>query len=168
MEAIPTKQLIRLIPLIQEQSHRLRQSAIQDLTDLAQANEAPTVLALAFALGTILSFVPVPLLDSLLLLFILSHFKQVNRPALLAARVVWNDLVVVPLYVPGYRLGTNVLASLPFGSAADATPLAAFAIGCLALAVAAAVLSAFTMFGVFWTVSQIRRAPAPGCTNASR
>ena len=53
-------------------------------------------IVIAVALGTILGFMPAPFLDSLLVGVIFARFRQINRSALLAARIVWNDLIVVP------------------------------------------------------------------------
>ena len=161
------KQLTRISSLFRELTDKLHQKAVQELRDLAVANEAPAVLARAFALGTMLSFVPVPILDTLLVLFILSRYKHVNRPALLAARVLWNDLVVLPLYVPAVHLGRYVVASLPISDNAHAGTLVAFAIGCFAMAVAAAALSAIGMMAALWSFSYLKRPSTFDCKTVS-
>ena len=91
------------------ESRNLFQKEIQDLQN--PANSA-WKLAAAFALGTLLSFIPLPMLDSMLVGMVLIRFKQVNRGALLMARLLWNDLVVFPLYGPGYRLGSMIMVPL--------------------------------------------------------
>ena len=48
----------------------------------------------------------------MLVAVILARFKQVNRAPLFMARLLWNDLVVLPFYGPGYRIGAALIAPL--------------------------------------------------------
>jgi uncharacterized protein (DUF2062 family) len=129
--------------------HSGRSALKQLLTDFRQlghAQQSPGLLAAAFALGTLLSFIPAPFLDTLLVGLIVTRFPQVNRPALLSARFIWNDLIVVPLYAPGFRLGMALLthAHTPAG-----LEVLAFLLGALLLGVAATLLSAWLVFCLF-------------------
>lgn len=76
------------------------------------ATESPSKLALAFAVGTVTAFLPLIVIDTFLTLFILARFRQLNKVAVFGARAVWNDFVVVPLYVPGFKLGQFLLEGL--------------------------------------------------------
>lgn len=73
------------------------------------ATESPSKLALAFAVGTLTAFLPLIIVDTFLTLFILARFRQLNKVAVFGARAIWNDFVVVPLYVPGFKLGQFLL-----------------------------------------------------------
>ena len=77
--------------------------------EFIQATESPARLALAFAVGTLTAFLPLIIIDTFLTLFILARFRQLNKVAVFGARAVWNDFVVVPLYVPGFKLGHFLL-----------------------------------------------------------
>jgi uncharacterized protein (DUF2062 family) len=112
----------------------------QELKELRNPTHSAGGLAAAFALGTLLSFIPVPLLDSMLVGMVLARFKQVNRAALLMARLIWNDLLVFPLYGPGYRLGSAVLAPVMAadgdlaGMGTVVAPLLSFTVGSIIIA----------------------------------
>lgn len=80
--------------------------------ELLQATDSPLGLAAAFALGTLTSFLPVPILDSLLAAGLAVKFARLNKAAIFLARMVWNDLLVVPLYAPGLKLGQWVLTAV--------------------------------------------------------
>ncbi len=137
---------------------KLMRSMVSDLKSIIQPSQPTAPLAQAFALGTLLSFIPAPILDSVLVAVILTRFKQVNRPALLAARVIWNDLVVVTLYMPGYRLGMKMLEAITFDNSALWTRIFAFALGVLTFAMAAAAISALVMFVVFSMLRVLQQA----------
>ena len=99
---------------------RARRLFRQELQELQNPVHSARNLAAAFALGTLLSFIPIPVLDSMLVGLVLVRFKQVNRAPLFMARLLWNDLLVFPLYGPGYRLGSALL--VPLMSAGPDTP----------------------------------------------
>ncbi len=80
--------------------------------ELLKAIDSPLGLATAFALGTLTSFFPVPVLDSLLAVVLAAKFARLNKTAIFMARVVWNDLLVIPLYAPGLKVGQWVLTAV--------------------------------------------------------
>ena len=80
--------------------------------EFLQAADSPPALAAAFALGTLTSFFPVPILDSLLAVGLTVRFERLNKSAIFMARLVWNDLLVVPLYAPGFRVGQYVVTAV--------------------------------------------------------
>lgn len=134
---------------------------------------SPNQYALSFAIGTLISFIPLPVIDTLLASFILLKSKQINKLAFLAARVVWNDLIVYPLYVPSFKLGSSAVTSLggiptSFFMETDLIVwIASFSMGMIILAVLATAASyglAITAFTVFWPiVKNIKiKLPTPG------
>lgn len=80
--------------------------------ELIQTNASPQSIALAFAVGTFISLLPIPGIDLVLVTLLASLFKQLNRTGLLAALAVWNAFVVAPIYVLSHKVG----ASLPIFS----------------------------------------------------
>lgn len=138
-----------------------------DLKTILQPGQAPLPLILAVALGTMLSFVPAPFLDSLLVGIILARYRQINRPLVLAARMVWNDLIVVPLYVPGFRLGMRFLQILAVDNGTPQVRIAGFALGVVALASAATIASVLSMFCLLLLLRQWQRKGADVVENCS-
>ncbi len=133
---------------------------LHDLRALLSPGQPPAPLVAAAILGTLLSFIPAPFVDTLLVGLIFTRFKKVNRSALLAARFLWNDLVVLPLYVPGFRFGMSLLEPRVANSSAPPTQVAAFLLGLFALTLAAACISAVMMFSFvtflqYWHGSKI-------------
>lgn len=135
----------------------INQYVVTDCKNLFQAGQAPGPYVIAASLGTILSFIPAPLLDTLLVGIIFARFRQVNRPVLLAARIIWNDLIVFPLYFPGFRFGLQLLEPYSANYTSFTIKVMAFSIGLLGLTAAATFLSASIMF-VLVTVLQRRRS----------
>ena len=129
-----------LLPALRTVIIRAREQFWQDLQELRCAVHPAGSLAFSFAVGTLLSFIPVPLLDTILVGLVLARFKGLNRAPVFMARLIWNDLLVFPLYGPGYKLGTAlvlpVLGSDPElpGLGIKAAPLLSFTTGLVVLA----------------------------------
>lgn len=101
---------LQCIPLLaRKASATVRCQLRREILELRSPAASPARLATAFAIGTLLSFIPLPVLDSLLVSLVLVRFRQVNKATLLAARLVWNDLVILSLAPTGYRLGVSML-----------------------------------------------------------
>lgn len=105
-----TGMTLQCIPLLaRKASATVRCQLWREILELRSPAASPARLATAFAIGTLLSFIPLPVLDSLLVSLVLVRFRQVNKATLLAARLVWNDLVILSLAPTGYRLGVSML-----------------------------------------------------------
>ena len=107
----------------------LRQRAQGELRALSDPEQTAVALALAFATGTLLGFLPVPFLDSLLLALLLTRARRLNRPALLAGKMIWNELLVLPLYQPALRLGGLLLGAARTELTGPAAHALAFVLG---------------------------------------
>ncbi|MFN2304588.1 MAG: hypothetical protein ACK2TV_12740, partial [Anaerolineales bacterium] len=114
----------------------------------------------AVALGTILSFIPAPILDTLFVGIIFARFRQVNRSALLLARVVWNDLIVVPLYVPSFRFGMRLLEPYTVNEPSFVIKALGFSLGLTILTAAAAILSMVVTFGLIKIFQKWQMTPS--------
>jgi uncharacterized protein (DUF2062 family) len=147
----------RILGLLRVMVAGIAASTRKDLENLVQPDQARLPLALAVGMGTLISFIPAPLLDTILVGVILTRFRQVNRPAIIAARMVWNDLVVMPLYLPGYRLGARVIGPAATERPEIATEIAAFLIGTIVLAVAATAASILLTAAIFALLDSRRK-----------
>lgn len=134
--------------LINKTSHiRLKAGAYLQAqkAEFTHAADSPLDLAAAFALGTLTSFLPVPILDSLLAVGLALKFARLNKAAIFLARAVWNDLLVFPLYAPGLKVGRWVLSAVfdptrpLLVTHTQLTLLASFLLGVIILASCAAV-----------------------------
>jgi hypothetical protein len=129
-------------------SNALNQYILSDFKVLIQPDQAFVPLIVAVALGTILSFIPAPILDTLFVGIIFARFRQVNRSALLLARVVWNDLIVVPLYVPSFRFGMRLLEPYTVNEPSFAIKVVGFSLGLTMLTAAATIISTTVTLGL--------------------
>lgn len=134
----------------------IRRHVLHDLKVMLQPDQAPASLVTAVALGTMLSFIPVPVLDTLLVGVIIARYRRVNRSALLIARFFWNDFVVVPLYVTVFRLGMRLLDPFFANNTTITVRVFAFSLGLLIVASAATVASSAVVF-CFVTVLRQRQ-----------
>jgi uncharacterized protein len=68
----------------------------------------PHNIALGFALGTFIALLPTFGLGALIGLFLLLIFENINKISLLSAFVVWNPLILAPIYYLSYKLGVLI------------------------------------------------------------
>ncbi len=87
---------------IQEKTH-------QTLLTTATSNQ----IAGSFALGTALAILPTPGLSMLFGLFFSFIFKKIHTLSLALAFIVWNPLIIAPLYVLSYQIGDLLFATKP-------------------------------------------------------
>lgn len=76
--------------------------------ELTQLDASAQNIALAFAVGTFISVLPIPGIDLVLVTLLAALFKQLNRTAMIAALAVWNTFVVAPIYVLSHKVGTSI------------------------------------------------------------
>ncbi|HRU67279.1 MAG TPA: DUF2062 domain-containing protein [Bacteroidia bacterium] len=74
------------------------------LVKIIRQNASPHRLALSFAIGTFIAILPLFGFGIILGLIVVMVFKQLNKPALMSAFVVWNPLIVVPLMAISYHI----------------------------------------------------------------
>lgn len=85
------------------------------LKQLVKIETSPHLIALGFAIGTFIAIIPSFGIDIPLAIFISLIFPKINKVTLFASFMVWNPLIVIPLYGLGYKIGYLV-----FG---DVTPI---------------------------------------------
>lgn len=85
------------------------------VTQLLRQPGTPHEVAWAFALGTFISLLPTPGLNTVLVMGLAARWKQIHRPAIFTSLGVWNVFVASPLYAAGIKAGQWMLqaASIP-------------------------------------------------------
>ena len=138
----------------------LNQYVLSDFKVLLRPDQPSGPLIVAVALGTILSFLPAPVLDTLVVGVIFARFRRVNRSALLLARMVWNDLIVLPLYVPGFRFGMRLVDPYTVNEPSFVIKALGFSLGLTILPAAAAILSMVVTFGLIKIFQKWQMTPS--------
>lgn len=70
------------------------------------------VLATAFSVGTLVSMVPIPVLDMMLAALVMRLLHRLPRGPIFAAMAVWNNMVMAPLYATSPRLGGGLISTV--------------------------------------------------------
>jgi uncharacterized protein (DUF2062 family) len=76
-------------------------------------NTSPHEIAIGFAVGSFIVILPSLFLDVPILILLTFLFPKINKLAALSALVVWNPLVLWPLYGVGYFTGAVFFPNLP-------------------------------------------------------
>jgi hypothetical protein len=94
------------------QATRLREETVSTWRELLEAEASAGTLATAFATGTLVSTIPVPLVDMAVAAYVARRFSSLPRAPFLAGMMVANNLVMAPLYASTPRVGGAVLGWL--------------------------------------------------------
>lgn len=81
--------------------------------EVIKIKKSPHSIALGFALGTFIAILPTFGLGLIIGLIIVLIFKKVNKLSLIAAFILWNPFVVIPIYLFSYRIGDALMSALP-------------------------------------------------------
>jgi hypothetical protein len=109
MKSIKTVQLKQFVT---KQIDRARNEARTYWREMVEA-EAPTVvMALAMAIGTLVSTIPVPLVDMALATYIMRRFSTIPRAPFFVGMAVANNLIMAPLYASTPKVGGAALGWL--------------------------------------------------------
>ena len=93
---------------------RIRREARGHLREMADSDLPAGTLAAAFAAGTLISTIPIPLVDMALAAFVMRRYARMPRAPFFTGMALTNNLVMAPLYASTPRVGgyaLNVLAS---------------------------------------------------------
>ena len=99
----------RLRQILVKHVCRMRREAASTWRELIVAEEPATTLATAFATGTLVSTIPVPLMDMALAAYVTRRFSSLPRAPFLAGMAVANNLVMAPLYASTPKVGGAML-----------------------------------------------------------
>ncbi len=79
--------------------------------EMVSAEAPAVVLATAFAVGTLLSMVPVPVLDMMLAALVMRVLHRLPRGPIVAAMALWNSFVMAPVYATSPKVGGLLIAT---------------------------------------------------------
>lgn len=91
------------------QISRLRDEARRNVREMMEAEAPSTTLAMAFATGTLISTIPVPLVDMALAAAVTKKYSDMPRAPFLTGMALANNLVMAPLYASTPRVGSLAL-----------------------------------------------------------
>ena len=75
------------------------------LLKILEIKSSPHSIALGFAVGTFIALLPTFGFGAFIGLFLLLIFENMNKVSLLSAFVIWNPLILAPIYYLSYRFG---------------------------------------------------------------
>jgi hypothetical protein len=117
MKAIKTVQPKKFVT---KQIRRARNEAHAYWREMKDADAPTVVMAAALAIGTLVSTIPVPLVDMALAAYIMRRFSTMPRAPFFVGMALANNLVMAPLYASTPRVGGAALGWLSTN-----TPIAA-------------------------------------------
>ncbi len=97
----------------------LRQAALGHWREMVEAEAPAGDMARAFTAGTLVSTIPVPMVDMAIAAFVMRRFSRLPRAPFFAAMALTNNVVMAPLYAATPKLG-----ALAIGWMALHTPVA--------------------------------------------
>ena len=77
---------------------RYRFKFIRYCMDIVYTDQSMTAVAFAFAVGTFIALLPLPVLNTLMGLSLILLFRKVNKVAILLPLIIWNTLTLIPVY----------------------------------------------------------------------
>jgi uncharacterized protein (DUF2062 family) len=72
---------------------------------ILQLKSSPHSIALGFAIGTFIALLPTFGFGAFIGLFLLLIFENINKISLLSSFVIWNPLILAPIYYLSYKFG---------------------------------------------------------------
>jgi len=114
------KQLTQIKQFVARRVAQVKAQARVHWREMVEAEAPAGTLATAFAAGTLISTIPVPLVDMALAAYVTRRFDRMPRAPFFTGMAVANNLVMAPLYASTPRVG-----GLALGWLATHTPLAA-------------------------------------------
>lgn len=100
--------------------NRLREEARANVSEMLAADAPAGTLAIAFATGTLISTIPVPLVDMALAAYVTKRYAGMPRAPFFTGMALANNLFMAPLYASTPKVGGLALHWL-----ASNTPIAA-------------------------------------------
>ena len=84
---------------------RIRREALSHWRKMTAAEAPAGEMATAFAAGTLVSTIPLPLLDMAIAAFIMRRYDRLPRAPFFTAMALTNNLVMAPLYASTPKVG---------------------------------------------------------------
>ena len=92
-----------------QQAGRLRDEARRNWREMVEAEAPAGTMATAFTVGTVISTIPVPLVDMALAAYVTRRYEEMPRAPFLTGMAVANNLVMAPLYAATPKVGGMAL-----------------------------------------------------------
>lgn len=92
-----------------QQVSRLRDEARRNWREMVEAEAPAGTMATAFTVGTVISTIPVPLVDMALAAYVTRRYDEMPRAPFLTGMAVANNLVMAPLYAATPKVGGMAL-----------------------------------------------------------
>jgi hypothetical protein len=150
---------------VNKQIARARHEVRSNWREMVEAEAPAGTLATAFATGTLVSTIPVPLVDMAVAAYIMRRFAEFPRAPFFAGMAVANNLVMAPLYASTPKVGGAALGWL-----ASHTPVTApeallvrILVGYLLIALGMA-LASFILANTGFRGYKATRRPRPALT----
>ena len=84
---------------------RIRREALSHWREMTAAEAPAGEMATAFAAGTLVSTIPLPLVDMAIAAFIMRRYDKLPRAPFFTAMALTNNLVMAPLYASTPKVG---------------------------------------------------------------
>ena len=84
---------------------RIRREALAHWPEMTAAEAPAGEMATAFAAGTLVSTIPLPLVDMAIAAFIMRRYDRLPRAPFFTAMALTNNLVMAPLYASTPKVG---------------------------------------------------------------
>jgi hypothetical protein len=129
--------------------------------EMIQAEAPVLVLAAAFAVGTLVSMVPVPVVDMMIAALVMRLMHRLPRGPIMAAMAMWNSFIMAPVYATSPKVGGRVIAEASAHSVAMPDALAVQVVVGMVLIALGMALASFVLSATFFaTVRRGRTATA--------
>ncbi|MBP6786175.1 MAG: DUF2062 domain-containing protein [Candidatus Promineofilum sp.] len=144
------------------QTGRLRDEMRRNWQEMAAADAPAGKMATAFTVGTVISTIPVPLVDMALAAYVTRRYDEMPRAPFLTGMAVANNLVMAPLYAATPKVGGLALYWLAshLAVAAPEALLLRIIVGYLLIALGLG-LAAFVLSSTGFRGYQAVRRPQP-------
>lgn len=91
----------------------VKKSLKHHINDIIKIKTSPHSIALGFAIGAFIAILPTVGIGILLGIIIIFLFKKVSKLSLFGAMLVFNPLILAPIYYLSYQLGNLILGNAP-------------------------------------------------------
>lgn len=79
--------------------------------EMMRSDVPALILAISFAVGTLVSMVPIPVVDMLVAGLVMRALHRLPRGPIVAAMAIWNSVIMAPVYATSPRVGGLVLTT---------------------------------------------------------
>jgi uncharacterized protein len=96
-----------------DRARKGKEQFVGKVKEVTQSNHTPASLATGFAIGSFIAILPTPGIGILTGLVLVLLFKKLNKYSLFGAMILFNPLVLAPLYFLSYWLGNMLVGGAP-------------------------------------------------------